>query len=140
MKFTKTNKGLIPNCETAKRWYDKINLDKNVELINISATKKRSLEANSKYWKWCYEVGVMVGMETAEVHNYNKWHIGLSILTQSHPEHRDKLLKLTEGMDYEERINAMELIRCTSVFSVSEMRQYMDAVQRHWSEQGVLLD
>lgn len=138
MIFTAGNNTLTPVCRAATAYM--ADRDGLVDLVPVSKAKRRSLDANAKYWTWCAQVEREHGMEPGECHRLNKWTFGLAILTRSHPEYRDKLLSMLRQLDYESRLAAMDLVTCTSEFSVGEMNEYMDATQRHWSAQGTYLE
>ena len=129
------NKTLHPANRATEIWTEK-HEGETVEVRLVSAAQRRSLDANAKYWQWCHLIEVELGYETGHVHRYNKWNFGLPILTREHPEYRERLLAMLRPLDYERRLQAMDLIACTSQFNRTEMKEYMDSVQKHWIEQA----
>ena len=111
-----------------------------VDLLPVSAQKRRSMDANAKYWAWCGQVERDRGWQPGDAHRWHKWQYGLAILTRKHPAYRDRLMGMLRALDYEQRLEAMDLITCTSEFTTCEMSEFMAAVQRHWAGQGVILD
>jgi len=138
MIFSAKDNVLYPIDDSAKRFLD--GKSGEIDMVPVTKAKRRSLEANAKYWAWCHGIEQAHGMDPGEAHRYNKWYFGLPVLTRAHPEYRDKLLSMLRALDYEDRLAAMDLVQCTSLFSTSEMTDYMDAVQRHWAAEGVVLE
>ena len=139
MIFRANNGTLTPETATARAWVDKRH-GQAVDLDPVSRTRRRSMDANNKYFAWCAQVDRELGWEPGEAHRYCKWHYGLAILTEHHPEYRDRLMALLRPLPNEERLAAMDLITCTSLFSVAEFTTYMDAMQRHFAAEGVVLE
>lgn len=138
MLFQIDNNTLRPANVTAERYVQA--RSGQVDLMPVSTTKRRSLDQNRLYWAWCHEVEQAQGWKPGDAHRYHKWHYGLAILTHKHPEYRDRLMAMLRALEYEQRLNAMDLISCTSMFTVSEMQTYLDTIQQHWAEQGILLE
>jgi len=122
----------------AKTWIS--GREGNVDIMPLSKGKRRSLDANAKYWAWCHEIEQQGGYDTGYAHKYNKWHFGLAILTRKYPELRARLLSMLREMSYDDRLDAMDLIDCTRKFTVTEMSEYMDTVQRHWVTNGIVIE
>jgi hypothetical protein len=137
MQFTVNNNSLIPADRTAEIWLNK--QQGQVELKPVSKARRRSLDANAKYWQWCHTIEQEMGWDAGESHRYNKWFFALPILTRDYPDKRESLLSMLRKLEYEKRLQAMDLIACTSMFTVSEMQEFMDTVQRKWAEQGIEL-
>lgn len=138
MIFHAANNTLTPADNAARRYMD--GREGTVDLLPVSASKRRSLDANAKYWAWCHQVEQAQGWQPGDAHRYAKWSWGLAILTRKHPEYRDRLLSMLRDLPYEQRLEAMDLIAATSQFTTAEMSEYMDAVQTHWARQGVVLE
>jgi len=139
MKFTVHNNTLIPEAN-AEAWLAKQENGSTVELKQLTREVIRSNEQNAKYWAWCGQVEKEQGYEAGYAHRWHKYQFGLAILSRKHPEYRDKLMAMLRKMDYEDRVASMDLITCTSQFNTSEMQEFMDTVQRHWAEQGIVLN
>ena len=137
MLFTAQSNTLTPASRAAEQWL--AGKQGAVELKPVTQAQKRSAEANAKYWAWCAQIESETGNEPGWAHRYHKLEIGLAILTRKHPEYRDKLIGLIRPLGYDDRLAAMDFISCTSQFSRSEMSEFMDAVQRHWAENGIEL-
>jgi len=136
--FAAKDNVLTPVNNAAKAWLD--GKEGNVDLLPISQAKRRSLDANAKYWQWCGIIERENGYNPGEAHRLHKWWWGLAILTRKHPEYRDRLLAMLREMEYTKRLEAMDLITCTSQFSQTEFAEFMDAVQRYWAQQGIVLE
>ena len=139
MKFTVHNNTLVPEAN-AEAWLAKQENGCTVELKQLTREVIRSNEQNAKYWAWCGQVEKEQGMNPGDAHRLHKWQFGLAILTRKHPEHRVRLLDMLRAMGYEDRLKAMDLITCSSQFNTAEMQEFMDTVQRHWAEQGIVLN
>jgi len=111
-----------------------------VDLVPVSKARRRSLDQNALSHAWYAEIEQAMCWEPGDAKRYCKWHIGLAILTETHPQYRDRLYAMLRALPYEQRLAAMDVVSCTSLFTVSEMQRYMDAVQRHFAEQGVVLE
>ena len=138
MLFTIDNNILTPASRSAANWL--AGQAGTVDLSPVSKAKRRSLDANAKYWTWCRQIEAEAGWEPGDAHRWHKWQWGLAILTEAHPEYRDRLMAMLRPLPHEQRLAAMDLISCTSQFSVEEMQRLMDTVQRHWASQGIVLE
>jgi len=138
MLFTVDNNILTPASRSAANWLS--GQTGTVDLSPVSKITRRSLDANAKYWAWCRQIEAELGWEPGDAHRWQKWQWGLAILTEKHPEYRDRLMAMLRPLPYEQRLAAMDLISCTSQFSVEEMQRLMDTAQRHWASQGIALE
>lgn len=102
--------------------------------------RDRSLEQNRLMWKWAGEVERQVQQNTAdEVQRRWKLDIGIPILCESSEDYRRFCTLTLKRLTYPERIQAMRYTPVTSQMNVSQMRRFMDAVQRECAEQGIRL-
>ena len=138
MLFTVHNSTLIPASRSAEGWL--AGRSGTVDLLPVSKARRRSLDQNAKYWAWCAQVEREQGLEPGDAHRLHKWRWGLALLTERHPEYRERLLSMLRHLDEDQRMAAMDLVTCTSQLTVEEFQRLMDSVQRHWSGMGVILE
>ena len=141
MQYTVTEQGTLAPIGTAARaWLAKRESGAVVELVAVSAAKRRSNEQNRLYWAWCAQIEREQGWEPGAAHRWHKWRWGLALLTERHPEYRARLMAMLRHLPEAERLAAMDLVACTSAFTVDEMTRFLDAVHAHWAGEGVELE
>jgi len=138
MRFTCNNGILTPYDAEAEKLCTAQD-GKTLDMKRITKVKRRSLEANSKYHAWNAQIEREHGYDPGYAHRLNKYMFGVAILRERFPEQVGHVRKMMIGMAYETRLDMMEIMPCSSLFIVSEMTRYMDAIQRHWAGEGIQL-
>lgn len=119
----------------------KLDLNQSWRLSFTPWKEKRGLSSNSQIHVWFSEIAKQKGDETAlDVKNFCKDAIGLPILLNS-AKHGDKLEFLLCKLGYYKHSHEskMKLIQClevTSLFTTSEMKEFMEQMIFYWNENG----
>lgn len=105
--------------------------------------KRRSTEQNRMFWKWTTEIAEQREDESAEYYRgYNKLHFGVPILRRDNEALRDKYDRILKPLSYQAKIELMMepmALPVTSLMNVKQESEFLDATQRHWAEQGIIL-
>jgi hypothetical protein len=106
--------------------------------LTVSATKgaRRSIPQNSTAAKWYAQIAAETGEEPAEVKAQCKWRHGKPIMEAERPDWVAEWQPLYAPLPYRMQIKVFEIIPLTSLLTVRQMTQYMDAVQREYRAQG----
>ena len=109
--------------------------------ITVSAVRgeTRSGQQNRTAHMWYGEVSRQTGDEPGAVKGYCKAKFGLPIMKRDNPEWVAKYEPMYLPLDYQTRIALFEIIPLTSQMKLPQMMEYMDAVQRHYIQQGIAL-
>ena len=109
--------------------------------ITVSAVRgeTRSSQQNRTAHMWYGEVSRQTGDEPGTVKGYCKAKFGLPIMKRDNPEWVAKYEPMYLPLDYQTRIALFEIIPLTSQMKLPQMMEYMDAVQRHYIQQGIAL-
>lgn len=109
--------------------------------VTITEGKKRSNDQNALQWKWCQEIALQKGDETAsQIQALNKMMFGVPILKEN-----EEFLHFWDGISavftYEKLLTMLEgdLIPVTRLMTTKQKNRYLDDVLKHWSEQGFVL-
>ena len=130
---------LKPGNSCCEAWTQKKE-GQRVVVEPLTPAKVRSLESNSLYWTWVRQVADEQGESSAYIHSYHKYYFGLAILAEETPDKYDMLRRWLGQLALDQRLEQMHLIVCTSEFNQSQMNRFMETVQRHWAERGIILD
>jgi hypothetical protein len=109
--------------------------------MTVSAVRgeTRSSQQNRTAHMWYGEVSRQTGDEPGAVKGYCKAKFGLPIMKRDNPEWLAKYEPMYMPLDYQTRIALFEIIPLTSKMKLPQMMEYMDAVQRHYLQQGIAL-
>ena len=139
MLFTVDNMTLKPASRGAESWL--AGRAGTVDIEPVSKTRRRSLEQNAKYRAWCAQIDADTCNEPGWAHGYNKYHVGFAILLQRKPERRQTIIEAIGNRQGDALYLMLSwLVPCTSEYTAAEMTMFMDAVQRHWAQEGVVLE
>lgn len=141
MLFHADNNTLTPADRKAEKWLS--GRSGKVDLQPVSATKRRNLDQNAKYHAWCAEVAYHLPEQyetPIDVHRYVKLSIGLKVLYADDIEKWEDLRFMLMSIPREKRLEASDLLQCTRLLTVGQMKQIMDWMEIHFAEQGVILD
>jgi len=110
--------------------------------LNIKTGKDRSLDQNAISHCWYEQISRELREETAlGVKRYCKLHFAVPILRAEDEEFRsfyDHAIK--PHLNYEEKLQAMDMVPVTSRMSVTQLSQYLEAMQVHFAGRGVMLE
>jgi hypothetical protein len=128
---------------------DKIMASKLIEgrpmpfTISITDGKSASTKQNKTQFMWFKEISEQKGDTTAqEVRAYCKLVIGVPILRDQNEAFRIRYDEVLKPLSYEMKLSIMGEpfnLPVTSLMSTKQMSEYMDAIFRHFSSQGVIL-
>ena len=106
--------------------------------MTVSAIKgaRRSLPQNATASKWYAQISAETGDEPIEVKAQCKWRHGKPIMELERPDWVAEWEPLYLPLSHIARMKVFEIIPLTSLFTVKQMSQYMDAVQREYRAQG----
>jgi hypothetical protein len=101
---------------------------------------RRSLPQNSTIWMWAGEMASQLGdRSAADVQADWKLRHGVPILRAESHEFRAFYDSALKPRTYEQKLAAMAFVPVTSIMTVPQMVQFMDAVQREALAQGIRL-
>jgi hypothetical protein len=109
--------------------------------LMVSAVQgvNRTNQQNNTFHMWCSEVSRQTGDEPGEVKGYCKAKFGLPIMKRDSPEWVAKYEPMYLPLDYQTRIRLFEILPMTREFKLPQMMEFMDAMQRHYLQQGIAL-
>lgn len=131
----------VNSASTAKNCGEWVNeLFKKHKWLKISIeTKRRSLDSNALSHVWYGEIARFMSIGREEAHDYCKLNFGVPILRA---DPKPNAFFQAIGFDeysYPKQMAAMKYIQVTSLFSTTQMTEYLNAVQRHFAEHGLEL-
>ena len=101
--------------------------------------ENRSQQQNRTLHMWFGQVSQETGDEAWEVKGYCKAKFGLPIMKRDNPEWVAEYEPLYMPLPYPLRIKFFSFVPMTSKMKVQQMTEIMDAVQRHYTQQGIAL-
>lgn len=112
--------------------------------VTVSYTQGdgRSKAQNALAFRWYQDIAGQLGDRTHEdVRAYCKYHHGIQILCRDDEAYRDQCTRVLKPLSYEERIKAIRVfdLPVTRNMRVKQMIEFMEAVEREFSEIGVTL-
>lgn len=111
--------------------------------VSIADGKHRSTEQNKLQRLWMKEISEQLGDRTPEeVRGYCKLVIGVPILRAENDLFREKYDAVLKPLSYEQKISIMMLpldLPVTRIMTTKQKTEYLDGVQRHFAEMGVVL-
>lgn len=100
----------------------------------------RTPDQNALHWKWAGEAAEQLGDCTAdELQRRWKLEIGVPILRAEDDDFRAFYDEALKPRTYEQKLAAMKYVPVTSIMTVPQMSQFMDAVFRECQGQGIVL-
>jgi hypothetical protein len=100
--------------------------------VEIHQGNDRSLEQNRLMWRWLTIIGKHVGQTTEELHREAKLTIGVPILRRDSEAFCGTYDRCIKPLDYERKLEAMDLIDVTSIMSVRQMTEFLDELGRKY--------
>lgn len=111
--------------------------------VDVVKGRRRSVEQNKLQRLWCKEVAEQLGDRTAEeIRAYCKLHLGVPILREESTDFREKYDRIIRRLPYEQKLELMQEpfdFPVTRLFTTEQKTRYLDAVHRHFTEQGLKL-
>jgi hypothetical protein len=111
--------------------------------VSIARGSKRTLKQNRLQRQWLNEIAEQLGDRTAEdVRGFCKLTFGVPILRAENEAFRVLYDKHVKGLPYEQKIALMMEpfdFAVTRLMTTRQGTNYLDAIHRHFSEQGIAL-
>lgn len=105
--------------------------------------KHRSTDQNQLQRLWVNEIADQLGDRTAEdVRGYCKLHFGIPILRNENDAFRAEYDLVVRPLPYEAKLKLMMVpfdFGVTRIMTTKQKTAYLDAIHRHFSEEGVIL-
>lgn len=109
----------------------------------IEAGRSRSTRQNRLQRQWMNDIAAQLPDYDAEGWRaYCKLHFGVAIRKASDEAFADMYDRIIRPLPYEQKLDLMRVpidLPVTRDMSAKQMTQYLDDIQRHFAEQGVLL-
>lgn len=111
--------------------------------IDLIKGRRRSVEQNRLQRLWLNEIAEQLGDRTPEeVRGYCKLTMGVPILRAENETFREKYDAVVRPLPYDTKLAIMMEpldLPVTRIMTTDQKTRYLDAVTRHFGEQGVLL-
>lgn len=113
--------------------------------LSLTDGKHRSTKQNRLQRQWLAEIAEQMAgtFESAEhVRGYCKLHFGVPILRDDNEAFRLRYDAVVKPMPYEQKLSIMMeplSLPVTSIMTTKQKTAYLDAIWKHFSEQGVVL-
>ena len=134
---------IIKNELQLAAWLDLLAAHKIPMTVSVVAGAKRSKQQNSTLHMWFGQIGKHTGFTASEVKGTCKLDHGLSIMVRDNPAWVEKWQPFYDPLqragDREHLVRLFEILPMTSLFSVKQMAELMDAVQVQYRGIGVYL-
>ena len=119
-----------------------MNLGKPWTLSIDRPRKKRTLAQNRLQREWLKEIAEQTGRRAEEVRGECKLTIGVPILRLENDAFREQYDRVVRPLPYETKLALMMEpfdFPVTRLMTTAQHAKYLDEVQRHFAEQGVML-
>lgn len=104
---------------------------------------QRSIRQNKTQRMWIKEIAQQLGDQSEEeVRGYCKLTIGVPILRAENDEFRERYDKIVRPLPYDQKLALMMEpfdMPVTRIMTTKQHAKYLDEIQRHFAEQGVIL-
>jgi hypothetical protein len=110
--------------------------------VSWSQGASRSQAQNRLSQRWFTDVSLQLGDQTHEdIRAMCKLHFGIPILRAENDAFRDSYDRTMKHLPYEDKLAAIKAfdMPVTRLMTAKQMTSFMDAIQQHWSEQGLRL-
>ena len=111
--------------------------------VDITKGKHRTVEQNRLQRLWLNEIAEQLGDQTAEeLRGYCKLRFGVPILRAENETFRDCYDAVVKPLAYEQKLSIMMEpldLPVTRLMSTEQKTRYLDAIHKHFAEQGVTL-
>jgi len=110
---------------------------------SITDGKHRTNDQNSLQRKWVIEISAQLGDRTTEeVRGYCKLHFGVPILRNENDVFKAEYDAVIMPLPYEHKLKLMMVpfdFGVTRIMTTRQKTDYLNAIHRHFSEQGLIL-
>jgi hypothetical protein len=110
---------------------------------SITDGKHRTTDQNSLQRKWVLEISTQLGDRTPEeVRGYCKLHFGVPILRNENDVFKAEYDAVIMPLPYEHKLKLMMVpfdFGVTRIMTTRQKTDYLNAIHRHFSEQGLML-
>lgn len=111
--------------------------------MTITDGKPRSTAQNRLLHKWMGEIAEQKGdLSADEARAYCKLTIGVPILRQQNAAFKERYDEILKPLSYEQKLAIMSEplnLPVTSLMSTKQLTEYLEAIIRHFGEQGIIL-
>lgn len=111
--------------------------------VDITKGKRRTVEQNRLQRLWMNEISEQLGDRTPEeARGYCKLTLGVPILRAENEAFREKYDAHVKGLPYDQKLALMMEpldMPVTRLMTTAQKTAYLDAVFKHFAEQGVIL-
>ena len=115
-------------------------MDPGETLFVEKRERKRSLEQNNHFHALYAQIAQQWdGMTQKDVTRHCKLHYGIPILRRDDEDFRNVYDKSLKKLEYVEKLQAMDYMSVTRLFSTKQGVEYIDEINREFTEQGFLL-
>ncbi len=109
--------------------------------LSWSTDHTRSADQNALAHLWYEQISRELGEDSTEgVKAYCKLHFGVPILRADDVEFREAYDTSLRGLPYEVKLKAIRLLPVTSRMGVKQLTRYLDQMQKHYAQLGVVLE
>lgn len=134
----------IVETEQARDMLVKFIMGKKLPItVSIADGKHRTNDQNDLQRKWVMEISAQLGDRTPEeVRGYCKLHFGVPILRNENDVFRAEYDAVIMPLPYEHKLKLMMVpfdFGVTRIMNTRQKTAYLDAIHRHFTEQGVIL-
>lgn len=116
-----------------------IPLDGSKEVVIRRHKDGRSDKQRRLGGKWYSEIAKQTYQGTKEVERYCKLKFGISILIRDRAGFEELWEPRAESLSYENQLEAMDILKVTSLLSVKQNAEYLRSIQEHFERNGVRL-
>lgn len=107
--------------------------------VTVVQGKKRSDAQNRTIHMWFHQLSGEFGDEIGEVKGFCKAKFGLPIMKRDCPAWVEKYSPMYGPLDYQTKIALFEILPMTRLMKVAQLSEFMDAMQRYYSQMGISL-
>lgn len=135
IKFIGTNKDAL--IQLVQEAYKEAG---NLKLTIEPWSDKRGLSANAQIHVWYKQIADMQGDDVKSIENQCKRQFGVPILRES-AKYKDRINFTFDRLGFfdwawQSQCNYMELLPVTRLFTTKQHKQYRDAMQNYYNQQG----
>ena len=109
--------------------------------LNWVSGKSRSLDQNALSWAWYDQIARELPEDRkGGWRRYCKLHHGVPILRVDDAEFRDMYDRIIRPMQYEDKLELMDILPVTSRMTTTQLSIYLDNVKEDFRKRGVILE
>ncbi|UNK39337.1 hypothetical protein MNR02_06430 [Shinella sp. H4-D48] len=138
-----TNNRIVDTEQALEQFYKFIANRKLPFTASITDGKHRTNDQNSLQRKWVLEISAqLVDQTSEEVRGYCKLHFGVPILRNENDVFKAEYDAVIMPLPYEHKLKLMMVpfdFGVTRIMTTRQKTDYLNAIHRHFSEQGLIL-